>query len=149
MKGISPLIASVLLIAFTVSIATIILGWFSGFVKTTTENVSSSTEQTMGCSVAGISIEHIYLNVSGSNASVVVKNTGYKDFSNVSALIVSKSGATCSGSINSLKKGMVGTLSFNCASITSCDVFDRAIVTTECGGVSDTVTSSSYCSVAS
>lgn len=143
MKGISPLIAAVLLIAFTVSIATIILGWFSSYVRTTSENVTSQTQETVGCSVAGVTIEHVYLNVSG-NAKIVVKNTGFKDLTTVSGLIAGTDGTTCDLGSITLGKGEVGTITGTC-SLSSCTKFERAVVTTECGGVGDTVTGTSYC----
>ena len=128
MKGISPLIAAVLLIAFTVSIATIIIGWFTTFVRTTTGNVTESTEETLGCSVASISIEHVYLNGTAGNG--VVKSTGCKDFTKVSGMIVSSAGDICSTNPISLSNGSIGTLSNNSCSFI-CTNFERAFVITE------------------
>ncbi len=145
MKGISPLIAAVLLIAFTVSIATIILGWFSSFTKGTTANISSQTQTAIGCSAADITIDHIYC--SGTTCRVLVSNTGSKDLTSVNAMIVTTDGTACSTtSSNNLTKGSTKSIEVNvtdCGTINS-TTFSRAIVTTECPGVSDTVTSTSY-----
>ncbi|MBI2971034.1 MAG: hypothetical protein HYY37_01295, partial [Candidatus Aenigmarchaeota archaeon] len=43
MKGISPLLAAVLLIAVTVAIATLVMGWVSTTVRTTQTTVSNKT----------------------------------------------------------------------------------------------------------
>jgi len=49
MKGISPLIAAVLLIAFTVAVGGIIAVWVTSFTKTTTTNVGVSTRGATAC----------------------------------------------------------------------------------------------------
>lgn len=146
MKGISPLIASVLLIAFTVSVSMIILGWFSSFAKSSTSNISSSATEAIGCNNAGVSIERIY--VTGTNAAIIVKNTGYRDL-NISGMIVNTTGGSCIGSTVTLTRGNITNLALtNCYPSSmggsSCSSFSRAIVTTNCGGISDTVSSTSY-----
>lgn len=142
MKGVSPLVASVLLIAFTVAVSMIVMGWFSTFVRGTTANISGATEEALGCNVAGINIEHIY--VSGSTATIVVKNTGFVDLT-VSGMLANTTGGSCSFQSITLPKGGVGSLqNTSCNIISQCAHFDRAVVTTNCGGVSDTVTTKSY-----
>jgi flagellin-like protein len=147
MKGLSPLIASVLLIAFTVSIAMIIMGWLSSFARTTTTNISTKAETALGCSDASITIDHIY--VSGTSAAIVVKNTGFVDL-NVSGMIVNTTGGTCSTTSATLvPKGETKVLSLSGCNPSGmggsgCPYFSRAIVTTNCGGVSDEVTSLAY-----
>ena len=145
MKGVSPLVAAVLLIAFTVAVSMIVMGWFSTFVRGTTANISGTTEEAIGCNVASISIEHVY--ISGTTGTIVVKNTGFKDFTSVSAMIVNTTGGACSVSGQSLAKGEVKALTLSDCHVSDASKFDRAIVTTECGGVSDTVTSTSYVTV--
>jgi flagellin-like protein len=139
MKGISPLIAAVLLIAFTVAIATLIMGWMSAYTRTTTSNVTSQSETAVECGSAAIKINHVYITGSFGSATgtVVVENTGFKDFTTVNALIASTNGSTCStGSSTTLSKGEIKsiTVGTDCPDASS---FERAIVTTECGGVSD------------
>ena len=48
-KGISPLIATVLLIGFTVALAAVVILWGSGFVNRTTAATSEKTVQTLAC----------------------------------------------------------------------------------------------------
>jgi len=145
MKGVSPLVAAVLLIAFTVAVSMIVMGWFSTFVRGTTANISGTTEEAIGCNVASISIEHVY--ISGTTGTIVVKNTGFKDFTTVKGIIVNTTGGTCDLGSITLSKGAVDDISGTCNAIANCNAFDRAIVTTECGGVSDTVTTKSYVTV--
>ena len=149
MKGISPLIAAVLLIAFTVSIATIILGWFSSFTKGTTANISSQTQTAIGCSAADITVNHIYCKYNttthNSTCNILVTNTGTKILTSVSAMIVNNIGGFCTGNLTTENLTVGSTKSIN---LEDCPVnsttFSRAIVTTECPGVSYTVTSTSY-----
>ena len=143
MKGISPLIASVLLLAFTMSISMIVMGWFSSFTRVTTENVSYSSTQAVSCSAASVSIERVY--VTGTSASIIVKNDGFSNL-NITGVIVNSTGGTCLSSSVYLTKGNITSLTLTgCYGITavSCTGFSRAVVNTNCGGVEDTVTSTS------
>ena len=93
------------------------MGWFSTFTRTTTANISSATTEAIGCSGASINIEHVY--ISGANhtsASIIVKNTGFYDFTNISSMLINKTGGTCNQSPSSvsLSKGSVTTLSLTC-----------------------------------
>ncbi len=49
MKGISPLIASILLIAFTVAVGGLVSLWISGYAKTQTTQVSQSSNDQIAC----------------------------------------------------------------------------------------------------
>lgn len=49
MKGISPLIASVLLIAFTLAVATIIGSWLTSVSKTSTQQIGGQLTQQVNC----------------------------------------------------------------------------------------------------
>ena len=53
MKGISPLVAAILLIAFTVAIGGIISIWLTGFARQQTAQVSSATQ----CAVARLDVK--------------------------------------------------------------------------------------------
>ncbi|MFH7880902.1 MAG: hypothetical protein QXI09_02750 [Candidatus Aenigmatarchaeota archaeon] len=75
MKGISPFIAEVLLIGFTIAIAAIIITWSSGFTKTSSQTIQQQSETQLLCSYAGI---NTYGNVKYKNGylSGYVINTG-------------------------------------------------------------------------
>ena len=78
MKGISPLIAAVLLIAFTVAIATLIMGWFSTFTRTTTTTVTNTTALAVNCADARVTIRDVYIQAGASGlTNVLIENTGY------------------------------------------------------------------------
>ena len=77
-KGISPLIATVLIIGLTVVLAALVAMWTTQFTKDTTKNVGAKSEQQLAC------IEDVSLNIKGSCAGngyydITVENSGIKD----------------------------------------------------------------------
>ncbi len=139
-KGISPLIAAVLLIAFTVAIATVIMGWMSTTTRTTTSNITGKTETAVGCSDAAVKIDHVYVTSGGSGAIVVV-NTGFKDLT-VNGTVYNNTGASCTGTAVSLPAGATDEVTLASCPTISPSTFEEARVwTTTCGGVGDSITS--------
>ena len=69
-KGISPLIAGVLLIAFTLAVAAIISGWLTSLTKTTTEKTEKGVSTQVECSKAVIEIEKV------TSSDVIIHNSG-------------------------------------------------------------------------
>lgn len=62
-KGISPFIATILLIALTVTVASLVGTWLIGFSKTSTESVESKVNLEILCNKGGISFSEVcYLN---------------------------------------------------------------------------------------
>ena len=59
MKGVSPLIATILLIAFTISVAGIISVWLTTFARTSTELVGGQSVNQLVCSYGGISLSNL------------------------------------------------------------------------------------------
>lgn len=135
MKGISPLIASVLLIAFTVSVALIIFSWGMTFTKQTTSNVTLTALSSVQCSGASISIQNLFL--SNNSTTAVISNEGSIDLDSIVSVIASN-GTIFSSGITQLEKGGIKTITFN--SSVSCATFSKAIATTGCQGVERTVT---------
>ncbi len=73
-KGLSPLIATVLLIAFTVAVAGIVSTWLTGFTKTSTETVGDTATDELICSYGHIALsDMLYCR---SRVSGVITNTG-------------------------------------------------------------------------
>jgi len=85
-KGISPLIASVLLIAFSVAVFGIIQMWGISFVKTQTEDVSNRTDRELNCVYGGITVSNLkYCN---HYFSGIVKNSNQIDLKNITLQII-------------------------------------------------------------
>ena len=67
MKGLSPLIATVLLIAFTVGVGGIISVWITGFTQTSSKIVSNEGEKQITCRNGAIDISnHKYCTAIGN-----------------------------------------------------------------------------------
>jgi len=143
-KGISPLIAAVLLIAFTVSISMIVMGWFGTFTRTTTTNITETSKTAVSCATASIEIDHVYVDNTANITKFVVENTGQVNLT-VNALIVNTTGGMCiNNSDTPVGAGKMATISMsNCTGITN-TTFSKALVTTSCPGITDEVTLLSY-----
>lgn len=61
-KGISPFIASVVLIAVAVAVAGVFSTWLTGFTKETAEEVGKHSEKRVTCSYGGIALEDLEYN---------------------------------------------------------------------------------------
>jgi flagellin-like protein len=74
-KGISPIIASVLLIALVIATAGIYSGWFTNFIKTITSTIGPTEEKRITCTYGGISLSHLEFNTSYHNLTGEIDNT--------------------------------------------------------------------------
>jgi flagellin-like protein len=89
MKGISPLIASVLLIAFTVAVAGLISSWLMSFTKTTSETVTQQSNIQLSCSYGGIGLSN--LKYAGSTCFCMngtIENTQTVSLGNITIQII-------------------------------------------------------------
>ena len=73
LKGISPLVATVLLIAATMSIAMILSFWASSFVQQGLPQ-QNQTEQQRNCQFADFDIYQCSYNVTNSSMSLILRN---------------------------------------------------------------------------
>jgi len=76
MKGVSPLLASILLIAFTLAVAVIIGTWFTSMSRQQTSAVGGSLNETVTCSKGILDIADI-----PNNTTVIIHNAGQIDLS--------------------------------------------------------------------
>ena len=86
-KAVSPLIAVVLLIVFTVAVSTAVLGWLTNYTKTTTEAASSGTSGTSGvvnCANQLISISDVSVTQNGDTLNEFNDSTSSQSFSSAS-----------------------------------------------------------------
>lgn len=74
-KGISPLVAAVLLIAVTLTIAGLLAYWASGFVRTSLPEVNESTRE-IQCAGANFKIYHRLYNSTTQKLNIILTNTG-------------------------------------------------------------------------
>ncbi len=116
--GISPLLATVLLVAATVVISTMLAGWVSSTTSATQNTVSNRTTEGVACTATEIVIDDVYTGAgSGSIARAIVRNSGGSDnLAITSAQLYDKFGnnfTTVNALPSSLNKGQMATLNFN------------------------------------
>jgi flagellin-like protein len=84
MKGISPLIAAVLLIAFTVAIGGIVSIFFTSFTKQTTSGVSSQGQALISCTGSAPTVDLVrYNSTLGNMVNITYTNPGAITLQNI------------------------------------------------------------------
>jgi flagellin-like protein len=134
-KGISPLIAVVLLIVATIAIATLIINWMSDYTKETTAAVGNTSSVAVECSSASIDIIENF-GGTGNGITAVVQNTGLVDLTLSNVTGYDAMGNLCSfmTASQSLTKGQI----YN-AEDSDCTLTIKKIeAVTNCAGVGDT-----------
>lgn len=89
-KAISPLIASVLLIAFTMAVAAILTSWVTGFTKAETGFVGGKGETQIKCTYANLDAKKsdVSYNFTTGSLNISVFNSGSEDLYNFSFFIL-------------------------------------------------------------
>jgi flagellin-like protein len=81
-KGISPIVSSVLLLAVTLSVASIFSGWGPNLVKSVTQSTTNQTETTIDCNKAAVEIVSAKY-YPDTDTAIVVRNTGNSELKNL------------------------------------------------------------------
>lgn len=87
-KGISPLIATILLIAFVIAVGGILSGWLISFTKERTEEARIRGETDIKCSYASLYISDADWNSTDEKLSLTVENTGSEDLSDFDVTVI-------------------------------------------------------------
>lgn len=74
MKGISPFIATVLLVAVAITVAGIFSGWFTNFIKSMTSMISEREGTRVECTYGGISLSDLEYNSTSKDLSGYIEN---------------------------------------------------------------------------
>ena len=85
-KGVSPLIATVLLIAFTIAVGGIISVWLTSFTTTTTQTVGKQSEAQIICGTGGIQLSNV--GFCSPNITGYVSNTGSISLGNITFTVL-------------------------------------------------------------
>lgn len=91
-KGISPLIATVLIIGFTVALAAMVMTWGSGFIRKTTEETEASASIALKCAsqlrfeISGVTCDGLNI------GEVQIENRGQLEITSLKFRIVSDEG---------------------------------------------------------
>ncbi|MBI2972055.1 MAG: hypothetical protein HYY37_06550 [Candidatus Aenigmarchaeota archaeon] len=136
MKGVSPLIAFVMLIVIAVVVVPLVLGWYTTVIGTTQNKVGNVTKQQIDCTAAEMSIQDVYIDLPTNRSRVSVKNTGYVYDVIVSAVMLNRLGENASRltavPIN-LSRGDTTSIEFNLSgTITTCGNFSKVQVVSLC-----------------
>ncbi len=151
MKGVSPLLAAVLLIAATVAIATLVMGWMSTITRASQVTVSNRTTEAVNCASAAIVIDDVYVATAARNVTVIVRNSGQANNMQLTfAPLYNSTGNSVNPSeslpIAGFNKGAIQTLTYGSTGISSCSEFSKVVVSTSCGGISATFDRTPKCS---
>jgi flagellin-like protein len=141
MKGISPVIASVLLIAFTIAVATLYSGWITSFTKTTTEEVQEKSEKRVTCSYGGIAIDDVKYNKTTGNLTAIIENTDIIDLGNIDIEIFYANATKQKLDLNmTLEPGERNVLNVKVIDMNT-TTYDKIRVITNCSNVNDEISS--------
>ncbi len=88
-KGISPLIATVLLIGFSVALAAVVITWGLDYVKGTTADVGQKTEEALKCATQ---LDFEITNMDCVAGTVTIQNNGVLDITNITFRLVAGAG---------------------------------------------------------
>ncbi len=75
-KGISPLIATILIIGFTVALAAVIMTWGQSFVKVMTKGTEANTEKQLACSKVLFTITDACADIPVEEVQITISNEG-------------------------------------------------------------------------
>ena len=133
LKGVSPLIATVLLIASVIAVAGLISIWLTSFTRTTTSNVETTATNQTRCAGAYIKID------SASSSLIYYSNPSSQPISSI--YFVTSHGQTLTG-VSSLAAGSISSLSWYRGSNTSLTATGLCLASV---AVEGTCTSSDSC----
>ena len=136
MKGISPLIATVMLVAITVAMVSIYAGWYTSLLGGQTNTVTNKTKIAVDCTSARLSVLDVYLDTTNNMSRVNVRNSGQVDDNIVSVFVYNSLGinATNMSAVPvTINMGTTLSFEFNTSGvIPACGNFSSAVVTSEC-----------------
>lgn len=87
LKGISPLIAAVLLIAVTMTLAGVLAFWASTFVQSGLESSANQTIATE-CNFGNFVVDACSYDSAGQRVTFILDNIGTVDLSNISVFVI-------------------------------------------------------------
>lgn len=143
-KGVSPFIASVLLIAFAIAVAGLYSGWITSFVEETTEEVGERSEKRVTCSYGGIALDDLEYNKTIANLSGTVENTDIIVLGNIDFEIFYSDASRDKLDLNMmLEPGERDTFNQNVINMNRTDIdYTKIRAITNCSNVNDEASAS-------
>ncbi len=135
-KGLSPLIATVLLVVFTIGIATIIISWMNTYTKDATADANQDTRTMLDCTNTNIDIDNVYI-LSENSVKVIARNTGHKPLILKEAFVWDVNGTRCNLNITDgllAESESIELMNDSCTTTftSGCPEFGMATVSTTC-----------------
>jgi len=87
MKGLSPIIATVMLIALTLSIVAILATWFSSLTKKQAEDIGTGASALVNCSTANIDLVGVLCSNTTNQLQIAIDNKGQTALYDFSVLV--------------------------------------------------------------
>ncbi len=124
-KGLSPLVAVVLLVALTMAVFGLIASWMTSTTKTQTEMIEKSAKKEINCSSALLDIVSVICSSSNQQLKIGIHNTGdisLYDFSMITKInnTLYQNSTGGPNSTNPLGPGKQIILTYFCNSTTYC-----------------------------
>ncbi|MDY6761920.1 MAG: archaellin/type IV pilin N-terminal domain-containing protein [Candidatus Nanohaloarchaea archaeon] len=104
-KGVSPLIAAVLLIAFTMAVAAILTAWVTTFTQEQTSQLGNQSAQQIDCNFGQIDVFSRESSTRWVNISL--ENSGRVDLTNISVTAVAGGSVLGTEYIGNLSSGQI------------------------------------------
>jgi flagellin-like protein len=98
MKGISPVIATILLVGITVGVIIIVNIWFPGLIGSQTETIETSSESFTKCAATTLNIDSAKYYSTGTSriVNVTITTSGSQNLKNVTITVAGAGGSTVS-----------------------------------------------------
>ncbi len=90
-KGISPLIASVLLVGFTMAVAAVLVVWITGFTQQQTTVVGQRGENQVKCGYSTLSIARNDISIAGNATNITVVYSAGSETLNITGISIKDS----------------------------------------------------------
>lgn len=117
MKGLSPIVATIILIAFAVAVGGLISIWVTGFATSTTEFTSERGEELTACAGARLKVDIVSAN------SIIYSNPSAKIITNIT--VYDQAGRNLTFNASNLSPGQVANITWAKGSNTT--IFMRGI----------------------
>ena len=135
-KGVSTIIASVLMIAISIILALSVSSWLNASTQERTDTLSGTTNEIVNCAASGLVIDSVYLDFGPNVSRISVRNTGKLTEKIVSAQVLNQNGQQASLNTSlpvnlTIGDSVMLTFGIN-GTITACSNFSQAKVASEC-----------------
>lgn len=136
LKGISAVVAAVMLIAVTLLLVVTVSSWLTVLTKEDTSAITNTSGEFVSCAASGMVIEDVYLDFGANASRVTVRNTGQNTERILSAQLINTRGQSAALNTSlpiNLTVGDIKTILFNINdTISSCANFSQARVASSC-----------------